>query len=121
MTYNISHESAVTIEARDQWWYPNTYYPPVIAGASGSILAPDSITIGPGATGDIDVTFAPPDNVLNSTFGPLWSGKVLFGGDNGELVSVPYMGVEVSTYNWTPLEGAPLAFRYDNVDGYLYP
>ncbi|KAH7377492.1 alkaline elastase YaB [Cadophora sp. MPI-SDFR-AT-0126] len=120
-TYNISHESAVTIESRDQEWYPNSYYPPVIAGASGSIQAPDSITIGPGATADVDVTFIPPPSVANSTLAPLWSGKVLFGGDNGELVSVPYMGVEVSTYNWTPLEDAPLAFRYDDSDGILYP
>ncbi|PVH74586.1 subtilisin-like protein [Cadophora sp. DSE1049] len=121
VTYNISHENAVTIESRDQWWYPNTYYPPILAGASGSIYAPASVAIGPGATAEVEVTFVAPESVVNRTSGPLWSGKVLFGGSNGELVSVPYMGVEVSTYNWTPLEGAPLAFRYDNVDGYLYP
>ncbi|KAG4435807.1 hypothetical protein IFR05_008699 [Cadophora sp. M221] len=121
VTYIISHESAVTIESRDEWLYPKEYYPPVMKGASGSIQAPKSITIGPGATADVQVTFIPPDGTANMTSGPLWSGKVLFGGSNGELVSVPYMGVEVSTYNWTPLEGAPLVFRYDTDEGWLYP
>ncbi|KAH9217464.1 hypothetical protein DL95DRAFT_434745 [Leptodontidium sp. 2 PMI_412] len=121
VTYIISHESAVTIESRDQWLYPKEYYPPIVKGVSGSVQAPESITVGPGATAEVEVTFIPPEGTTNITSGPLWSGKVLFGGSNGELVAVPYMGVEVSTYNWTPLEGAPLAFRYDGVDGFLYP
>ncbi|KAH7319128.1 hypothetical protein BKA65DRAFT_569325 [Rhexocercosporidium sp. MPI-PUGE-AT-0058] len=121
VTYVVSHESAVTIESRDKSLYPNEYYPPIMKGASGSIQAPKSITIGPGATAEVEVTFIPPKSTANITTGPLWSGKVLFGGSNGELVSVPYMGVEVSTYNWTPLEGAPLAFRYNTTDGILYP
>ncbi|RSL97539.1 hypothetical protein CEP52_010852 [Fusarium oligoseptatum] len=118
VTYKVSHVAASTVQSRDEWWYPMVYYPPLLKG-EGSIEAPDSITIGAGSTGDIQVTINAPDVEANS--GALWSGKIVFQGSNDEFVTVPYMGVEVSTYNWTPLEGAPLAFRYDSQDGYLYP
>ncbi|EEU42701.1 uncharacterized protein NECHADRAFT_84201 [Fusarium vanettenii 77-13-4] len=118
VTYQVSHVAAATVQSRDEYWYPLVYYPPVLQG-QGSIEAPDSITIAAGATRDVQVTINPPD--VESDSGALWSGKIVFQGSNDEFVTVPYMGVEVSTYNWTPLEGAPLPFRYDSNDGYLYP
>ncbi|CAH0042747.1 unnamed protein product [Clonostachys rhizophaga] len=119
VTYKISHVAAASVKSRDEYLYPYTYMPPLTA-ASGSISAPGSITIAPGSTHEVEVTFnKPAGDQANS--GTVWSGKVVFEGTNGEFVSIPYMGVEVSTYNWTPLEGSPLFFRYDSADGYLYP
>ncbi|VUC35681.1 unnamed protein product [Clonostachys rosea] len=119
VTYKISHVAAASVKSRDEYLYPYTYMPPLTA-ASGSIRAPNSITIAPGSTQDVEVTFNKPANDQENS-GTVWSGKVVFEGTNGEFVSVPYMGVEVSTYNWTPLEGSPLFFRYDSGSGYLYP
>lgn len=118
VTYKVSHVAAATVQSRDEYWYPMLYYPPLLKG-EGSIEAPDSITIAAGATRDIQVTINAPE--VDSDSGALWSGKIVFQGSNDEFVTVPYMGVEVSTYNWTPLEGAPLPFRYDSNDGFLYP
>ncbi|TPX17515.1 uncharacterized protein E0L32_003158 [Thyridium curvatum] len=120
VTYKISHLPAATVQSRDKSLYPYVYYPPLLSGVEGSIVAPESITIAAGSTQDVVVTFNSPAN-SDGNSGAVWSGKVVFRGDNDEAVSVPYMGVQVSTYNWTPLEGAPLAFRYDTRDGYLYP
>ncbi|KAI8663031.1 hypothetical protein LRP88_07239 [Fusarium phalaenopsidis] len=118
VTYKVSHVAAVTVQSRDEYWYPMVYYPPLLKG-QGSIEAPDSITIAAGSTRDIQVTINAPE--VESDSGALWSGKIVFQGTNDEFITVPYMGVEVSTYNWTPLEGAPLPFRYDSNDGFLYP
>ncbi|KAF5026336.1 hypothetical protein F66182_1544 [Fusarium sp. NRRL 66182] len=120
VTYNISHVSASTIQSRDEFWYPMIYYPPLLNSVQGSVDAPDTITVAPGATQDVEVTINSPKGIEENS-GALWSGKIVFAGTNGEFITVPFMGIEVSTYNWTPLEGAPLAFRYDQDDGFLYP
>ncbi|KAF4467611.1 alkaline elastase [Fusarium albosuccineum] len=138
VTYKVSHVAASTAQSRDEYWYPMLYFPPLIDDAKGSInapdsycvlccsrrypnqIAPDSVTIAPGSTGNVEVTINSPEN-LESNSGALWSGKIVFEGSNGEFIAVPYMGIEASTYEWTPLEGAPLAFRFDQDTGYLYP
>ncbi|KAM5368000.1 hypothetical protein ACJZ2D_009714 [Fusarium nematophilum] len=120
VTYKVSHVAAATVQSRDEYWYPMVYYPPLLNGKQGSIDAPDTVTIPAGSTRDIQVTINSPEG-LEPNSGALWSGKIIFQGTNDEFVTVPYMGIEASTYNWTPLEGAPLAFRYDSSDGFLYP
>ncbi|EOO00127.1 putative minor extracellular protease vpr protein [Phaeoacremonium minimum UCRPA7] len=120
ITYKISHSIAATVQSRDEDLYPYVYYPPLLADVEGSIEAPDSVTIPAGSTQDVIVTFHSPMSSDNSS-GVVWSGKVVFQGENDETLAVPYMGVQASTYNWTPLEGSPLVFRYDDVSGYLYP
>lgn len=119
VTFQISHVAASSVQGRDEYWYPYLYYPPLL-DAAGSIDAPESVSIAAGATQEVQVTInAPADLAPNS--GVIWSGKIVFEGSNGEFLTVPYMGVEASTYNWTPLEGSPLVFRYDSDSGYLYP
>ncbi|WDK19851.1 subtilase [Colletotrichum graminicola] len=49
-------------------------------------------TVGPGETRTAKFTFAPPKG-LNASAMPLYSGKVLIHGSNGEELAVPYMGV----------------------------
>ncbi|KAJ0158290.1 Minor extracellular protease vpr [Colletotrichum tanaceti] len=49
--------------------------------------------VGPGETREAKFVFAPPKGTLNGTAMPLYSGKILVRGSNGEELSVPYMGV----------------------------
>ncbi|KAK7429155.1 hypothetical protein QQZ08_004370 [Neonectria magnoliae] len=117
VTYRISHVAASTVQARDEYLYPYEYFPPLLSNVQGSIQGPGSVTIAPGSTEEVEITIKAP----SSSNGALWSGKIVFEGSNGEFIAVPYLGVEVSTYDWTALEGSPLAFRYDSDSGYLYP
>ncbi|KAH7161590.1 hypothetical protein EDB81DRAFT_644428, partial [Dactylonectria macrodidyma] len=119
VTFKVSHVAASSVQARDEYLYPYEYFPPLL-DAAGSIEAPESIAVPAGATKELQVTINSPEN-LEPNSGVVWSGKIVLEGSNGEFVAVPYMGVEASTYNWTPLEGSPLAFRYDSESGYLYP
>ncbi|TIC92330.1 PI-type proteinase [Colletotrichum higginsianum] len=48
--------------------------------------------VGPGETREAKFMFAPPKG-LNGTVMPLYSGKILVHGSNGEELAVPYMGV----------------------------
>lgn len=119
VTFKISHVAASSVQGRDEYWYPYLYYPPLL-DAAGSIDAPESVSIAAGATQEVQVTINSPKDLAPNS-GVVWSGKIVFEGSNGEFLTVPYMGVEASTYNWTPLEGSPLVFRYDSDSGFLYP
>ncbi|WQF85330.1 Putative peptidase S8/S53 domain, Fn3-like domain, peptidase S8, subtilisin, His-active [Colletotrichum destructivum] len=118
VTYNISHVAASTISSRNSIWYPNTYYPPLLS-VTGSLSEAKTVTVAAGATSDIEITVSAPDVTAES--GALWSGKILLAGSNDELLTVPYIGIEASTYNWTPLHHSPESYRYDQTDGSLYP
>ncbi|TQN64305.1 C5a peptidase [Colletotrichum shisoi] len=118
VTYNISHVAASTISSRNSIWYPNTYYPPLLS-ATGSLSEVKSVTVAAGASSDIEVTLTAPGVTAES--GALWSGKILLVRSNDELLTVPYIGIEASTYNWTPLHHSPESYRYDQTDGSLYP
>ncbi|KAF6827866.1 subtilisin-like protease [Colletotrichum musicola] len=118
VTYNVSHIAASTVQSRNVLLYPNIYYPPFLASA-GSLAAPKTVTVAPGAAQDIEITLTAPDAGADS--GALWSGKVLLAGSNDELISVPYIGIEASTYNWTPLHHGPESYRYDDSNGDLLP
>ncbi|GKT63936.1 serin endopeptidase [Colletotrichum tofieldiae] len=118
VTYNVSHIAASTISSRNSIWYPNTYYPP-LTSAAGSLSDAKTVTVAAGATQDVQVTLSAPDVTADS--GALWSGKILLAGSNDELLAVPYIGIEASTYNWTPLHHGPESYRYDETDGSLYP
>lgn len=118
VTYNISHIAASTISSRNSVWYPNEYYPPLIS-ATGSLVGSKTITVPAGAVEDIQITLSAPEVAADS--GALWSGKIILAGSNDELLTVPYIGIEASTYNWTPLHHGPESYYYDSSDGSLYP
>ncbi|OHF02028.1 alkaline elastase YaB [Colletotrichum orchidophilum] len=118
VSYNISHVAASTVSSRDSLLYPNAYYPPLVS-AAGSLTEGKIVTVAAGATQDIEITLSAPAGAPES--GALWSGKVILAGSNDELLAVPYIGIEASTYNWTPLHHGPESYRYDATEGYLYP
>ncbi|ETS72929.1 hypothetical protein PFICI_15321 [Pestalotiopsis fici W106-1] len=56
------------------------------------VILPQALTIGPGDTATAEFTFTQPQG-LNSSNIPVYSGKVLVSGNNGEELGVPYFGV----------------------------
>jgi subtilisin family serine protease len=118
VVYKIRHVAADSIEACDDEMNPTSYFPPILPGLYGSLEAPETLSIGPGAVGEAKVTLNAP-LVQNASQAAIWSGKVVFEGNNGEVISVPYMGIEVSTYNWTAIPSAPEALVYEQ--GRLWP
>ncbi|KAL0936868.1 alkaline elastase YaB [Colletotrichum truncatum] len=118
VTYNISHITASTVASRNVLWYPNTYYPPLLSVA-GSLAEAKTVKVAAGATQNIEITLSAPQVAADS--GALWSGKILLAGSNDELISVPYIGIEASTYNWTSLHHGPESYRYDDTTGELFP
>ncbi|KAF4830048.1 PII-type proteinase [Colletotrichum tropicale] len=118
VTYNVTHIPASTVASRNSIWYPNVYYPPLLS-ATGSLTDAKTVTVPAGATQEIEVTLSAPS--LDADSGALWSGKILLAGSNNDLITIPYIGVEASTYNWTPLHHGPESYRYDDSNGDLLP
>ncbi|POS73432.1 minor extracellular protease vpr [Diaporthe helianthi] len=53
---------------------------------------PGDLTVEPGQKATVEVTFTPPTG-LSATKLPVYSGKVLISGSNGEELGIPYFGV----------------------------
>lgn len=61
------------------------------------VSMPDPVTVAPGETRNVSFTFAAPAGPgVNASNMPLYSGKVLVTGGNGDSLSVPYLGVAFS-------------------------
>ncbi|KPM38703.1 hypothetical protein AK830_g7891 [Neonectria ditissima] len=102
VAYRISHVAASTVQARDEYWYPNEYFPPLLSDAQGSVKAPESVTIAPGSTQEVEITLGAPVN-LGVNSGALWSGKIVFESSNGKiLLSLSAMFLTLDIYTlWT--------------------
>ncbi|KAM0269816.1 hypothetical protein ACHAQH_009653 [Verticillium albo-atrum] len=118
VVFNVTHVPASTVSARNVNWYIYGYYPP-LTDAAGSLDAPEIFTVAAGATGEFEVTFSSPDVAKDS--GAVWSGKIVLQGSNDQAVSIPYLGVEASTYEWGALHHGPEVYRYDQNTGELFP
>ncbi|KAI6308103.1 hypothetical protein MCOR34_007347 [Pyricularia oryzae] len=63
------------------------------------VQLPEPFSLGPGESKTVTVTFANPENKgWNATLIPAYSGKVVVAGDNGDQLSLPYMGIGASLY-----------------------
>ena len=60
------------------------------------VQLPAPLSIGPGQTKTVNVTFSPP-TVAGAHLLPLYGGKVWVSGDNGEKLCVPYGGAAYKT------------------------
>ncbi|TDZ21506.1 Minor extracellular protease vpr [Colletotrichum orbiculare MAFF 240422] len=56
------------------------------------VVLPDEVEVGPGETKAVEFSFTAPEGV-NASRLPVYSGKVLISGSNGEELGVPYFGV----------------------------
>ncbi|KAF3354848.1 hypothetical protein VDGD_09626 [Verticillium dahliae] len=118
VVFNITHMPSSTVSSRNVLWYVNTYYPP-LTDAAVSVDAPQLVTVPAGATQEFEVTFASPDDSKDS--GALWSGKIVLQGSNDQAISIPYLGVEASTYEWGALHHGAEVYYYDQNTGELHP
>ncbi|OWB69000.1 hydrolase activity protein [[Candida] boidinii] len=119
VTYEINHIAGTTISSRDEDWYPHTLFPPYDQSSASVTLSENSITIPAGATKKISVNIQTPSQATLE--GPIYEGKIQFNGDNGEIIAIPYMGIDVDTHAWNPLIDIPLILYYNQTDGYYYP
>ncbi|TLS27276.1 hypothetical protein PpBr36_04001 [Pyricularia pennisetigena] len=63
------------------------------------VQLPEPFSLGPGESKTVTVTFANPEGKgWNDTLLPAYSGKVIVSGDNGDQLSLPYMGIASSLY-----------------------
>ncbi|KAF4903566.1 Minor extracellular protease vpr, partial [Colletotrichum viniferum] len=98
VTYNATHQNlngfqAISISTK----YVDTN--PDIAGYFASVtLSTESVTVGPGETVEITVSFTEPDNGVYGLM-PVYGGNIHFWGSNGEDVRVTYMGVKGPSYS----------------------
>ncbi|KAH7305870.1 subtilase [Stachybotrys elegans] len=65
-----------------------------------SISFPRDFTLSPGASKTVSVNFANPDRLgWNASALPIYGGKVVLSGSNGEQLSIPYMGLGADLRN----------------------
>ncbi|KAL8369731.1 hypothetical protein RB595_000185 [Gaeumannomyces hyphopodioides] len=119
VAYNFTLEPAAGFEVLDPFmarW--NTWGVKTFAALSPLDLVPDvqlpePFSLGPGESKKVAVTFANPEaKGWNATVIPTYSGKVLVRGDNGDALSLPYLGVASSLYETKKVwrNTYPLAF-----------
>ncbi|ODV57939.1 subtilisin-like protein, partial [Ascoidea rubescens DSM 1968] len=108
VTYLVSHESAATVKARDENWIPSSYFPDYDYSQAIINYSKTCFTLKPGELTDITVDISPPITYSFSD-GYLFSGKIVITGSNDEILKIPYMGVELSTNDWSGLEAYCIA------------
>ena len=91
VTYNSSNVLAASVRAKDAYGEPDdATYPYQYKSFSGASVYPSSFTLRAGQSRKVTVVFMPIG--ISDESGISFGGKILFSGDNGDIVGVPYMG-----------------------------
>jgi hypothetical protein len=96
--YTLSHEPAATFNTFEAGGYadPKLFPPTFVDGVDSVAYAEFSvdgpISVRAGSTNSFKVTFTPPD--LSENLYPIFSGAIVITGSNGDVLSVPYMGIK---------------------------
>ena len=106
IAYNLTLEPAAGVMVQNPWdviyqtWGINKFTDLVPTDMVPDVQLPGAFRLGPGESKKVTVTFANPEHKdwVNATLIPAYSGKVLLRGDNGDQLSLPYMGVACSLY-----------------------
>lgn len=126
---NFTLEPAAGVMVPNLWdpiyqtWGINTFSQLVPTDMVPDVQLPDAFRLDPGESKKVAVTFANPEHGdwVNAALISAYSGKVLLRSDNGDQLSLPYMGVACSLYEnkkvfkaiypqirpgvgWTPME-----------------
>lgn len=117
VNYYISHEPATTINSFEPGYITPQIFPGTFINATASVkFTQTKVNVRPGTTNAFRVTFTPPS--VESTLFPIYSGKIVITGTNGEVLSVPYMGIVGKLYDiksWDIDNGWPLIVN--DIDG----
>lgn len=114
ISYSISARGLPTVYALgDKNGNVASYYPKLVKASPSVSFSKTSFTLDAGEKTSFEVTISPP-NGLDASKIPLFEGAIDVSGNNGELVTVPYMGVEVDTHEWTAWVQQPLIVGRDS-------
>lgn len=105
LTYSAKHIPGTTVTAISNG-VPNTYFPPYNTDSTASIvMTPSTWVLTPGGSTTIYAYFSLPAKTSDSV---VYEGKIQITVSNGEVISVPYMGVQQVTSNISPISGSSM-------------
>jgi hypothetical protein len=90
--YAITHEPAATFNSFAPGEPDPQLFPPAFVSGTASVrFSVARVSVRPGATNSFKVTFTPPK--VGRKLLPVYSGKIVVSGSNGEILSIPYLGI----------------------------
>ncbi|RTE77920.1 hypothetical protein BHE90_007555, partial [Fusarium euwallaceae] len=110
VTYQVTHEAGITIHTKGNGdaWVSNE---PAYSSDEGEVatvsLSDNTFTLGAGESATLRLEFVEPASV-SASYLPVYGGRILFGGSNGEVVSVTYMGSIYASDTWEMHRGVPM-------------
>lgn len=111
--YSVTTRNLDTIYAKgDKNGNVASYYPATEASYASILISQTEFSLSPGDRISFNVTIKSPLG-LDLTKAPLFQGAIDITGNNGEVVTVPYMGVDVDTQLWTAWADRPLIVGKD--------
>ncbi|KAM5343824.1 hypothetical protein ACJ41O_012361 [Fusarium nematophilum] len=113
ITYELSHEAGITIHTKgngDAWVSTEPQYSSDVGQVANVSFSFDTVALGPGESTTLRLRFVEPADVSANHL-PVYGGRVLLAGSNGEVASVTYMGIKGSIYasdTWEMERGVPM-------------
>ncbi|KAJ3548242.1 hypothetical protein NM208_g1113 [Fusarium decemcellulare] len=113
VTYEVAHESGITIHTKnngDAWVATEPPYSSDVGEVAEVSFSFDTITLSAGESATLHIEFVEPETV-SASYLPVYGGRILLAGSNGDVVSVTYMGIKGSIYasdTWEMERGIPL-------------
>lgn len=97
--YQISHVSYELVYARSSNGTVSSTPPKQEKKSNIVLYSMNMTTLNPGQQASFNVSISAPKG-LNQTLGPMFSGAFKITGSNGDLLTVPYLGMEFNTVEW---------------------
>ncbi|PVF93858.1 subtilisin-like protein [Serendipita vermifera] len=101
-TYTLSHKPAGTTQSLQPGSIQMNLYPVPLTADVATVTIPSTITVEAGQTESFDVTFTAP-NVDPSTI-PVYSGYIEIAAEDGEVLSVTYLGTASRLHDATIID-----------------
>lgn len=121
--YNLSHVAAVTVLTRGTALSVNKHFPPYSHVSLSPTFGKSTFTVNANSTADIAVNFTIPSS-LSAAFAPVFQGKIVITGNNGDSLGVPYVGTLLTantssaTYGtWSTDSDRPRIYGFDASSG----
>lgn len=113
--YNVSSIGLKTLYAKgDKLGNVASYYPELVTESPKVAISQTTFSIPARGQVSFKVSITPPNN-LDSSRAPILQGAIDINGDNGDLITVPFMGVEINTHDdWAAWADKPLIVAKDD-------
>lgn len=101
--YTAKHVAGTTVTVLNSAGVPNPYFPPYNTQSSAFVtMVPSAWLLLPGASATIYLYIGLPQKTSESI---VYQGKIQISISNGEVISVPYMGIQQVTKQVLPISG----------------